>query len=67
MADQIAELANKDTATFENAETSLSEAFEQYTLVADQEKLSSPWPDRRTIGNEAVSCTGTSGLDRSQN
>ena len=41
MADQIAELANKDTATFENAETSLSEAFEQYTLVADQEKLSS--------------------------
>ncbi|QOT09757.1 efflux RND transporter permease subunit [Paenibacillus sp. JNUCC32] len=41
VADQIAELANKDTATFENAETSLSEAFEQYTLVADQEKLSS--------------------------
>ncbi|KOR76230.1 efflux RND transporter permease subunit [Paenibacillus solani] len=41
VADQIAELANKDTATFANAETSLSEAFEQYTLVADQEKLSS--------------------------
>lgn len=41
VADQIAELANKDTSTFENAETSLSEAFEQYTLVADQEKLSS--------------------------
>lgn len=41
VADQIAELANKDTATFDNAETSLSEAFEQYTLVADQEKLSS--------------------------
>lgn len=41
VADQIAELANKDTTTFENAETSLSEAFEQYTLVADQEKLSS--------------------------
>ncbi|ETT65081.1 efflux RND transporter permease subunit [Paenibacillus sp. FSL H8-0457] len=41
VADQIAELANKDTATFENAKTSLSEAFEQYTLVADQEKLSS--------------------------
>ncbi|MDH6673125.1 multidrug efflux pump subunit AcrB [Paenibacillus sp. LBL] len=41
VADQIAELANKDTATFDNAETSLSESFEQYTLVADQEKLSS--------------------------
>ncbi|MGG3280788.1 efflux RND transporter permease subunit [Paenibacillus solani] len=41
VADQIAELANKDEATFANAETSLSEAFEQYTLVADQEKLSS--------------------------
>lgn len=41
VADQIAGLANKDTATFANAETSLSEAFEQYTLVADQEKLSS--------------------------
>ncbi|MFF3922150.1 efflux RND transporter permease subunit [Paenibacillus lactis] len=41
VADQIVELANKDTATFDNAETSLSEAFEQYTLVADQEKLSS--------------------------
>ena len=41
VADQIAQLANKDEATFANAETSLSEAFEQYTLVADQEKLSS--------------------------
>lgn len=41
VADQIVELANKDAATFDNAETSLSEAFEQYTLVADQEKLSS--------------------------
>lgn len=41
VADQIAELASKDEATFANAETSLSEAFEQYTLVADQEKLSS--------------------------
>ncbi|GAE06753.1 RND multidrug efflux transporter [Paenibacillus sp. JCM 10914] len=41
VADQIAELANQQTDTFENAKTSLSEAFEQYTLVADQEKLSS--------------------------
>lgn len=41
VADEIAELAKKDTASFENAETSLSEAYEQYTLVADQEKLSS--------------------------
>lgn len=41
VADQIAQLASKDEATFANAETSLSEAFEQYTLVADQEKLSS--------------------------
>ncbi|MFC7678633.1 efflux RND transporter permease subunit [Paenibacillus sp. GCM10028914] len=41
VADEILELAKKDTASFENAETSLSEAYEQYTLVADQEKLSS--------------------------
>ncbi|WP_054958051.1 efflux RND transporter permease subunit [Paenibacillus dakarensis] len=41
VADQITELAKKDTESFENAETSLSEAYDQYTLVADQEKLSS--------------------------
>lgn len=41
VADDILELAKKDTASFENAETSLSEAYDQYTLVADQEKLSS--------------------------
>lgn len=41
VADQIVKLASEDEATFANAETSLSEAFEQYTLVADQEKLSS--------------------------
>lgn len=41
VADEIMELAKKDTASFENAETSLSEAYDQYTLVADQEKLSS--------------------------
>ncbi|KKO54728.1 efflux RND transporter permease subunit [Paenibacillus sp. DMB20] len=41
VADDILKLAKKDTASFENAETSLSEAYDQYTLVADQEKLSS--------------------------
>ncbi|UNK18135.1 efflux RND transporter permease subunit [Paenibacillus sp. N3/727] len=41
VAEDILELAKKDTANFENAETSLSKAYEQYTLVADQEKLSS--------------------------
>lgn len=41
VAEDILEMAKKDTANFENAETSLSQAYEQYTLVADQEKLSS--------------------------
>lgn len=41
VADDILKLAKKDTVNFENAETSLSEAYDQYTLVADQEKLSS--------------------------
>ncbi|MGM1049125.1 MAG: efflux RND transporter permease subunit [Bacillota bacterium] len=41
VAEDILELAKKDTTNFENAKTSLSKAYEQYTLVADQEKLSS--------------------------
>lgn len=41
VADQILEIANQDTETFDNAETSLSDSYQQYTLVADQEKLSS--------------------------
>lgn len=39
VVDQIEQLMKKDS-TFENVETSLSEAYGQYTLVADQEKLS---------------------------
>ncbi|QCT04636.1 acriflavin resistance protein [Paenibacillus algicola] len=41
VADQILKLTQQDTANFENAESSLAEAYSQYTLVADQEKLSS--------------------------
>lgn len=39
VVDQIAELMRAD-ANFEKVETSLSETYGQYTLVADQEKLS---------------------------
>lgn len=41
VATDILELVRKDTASFENGETSLAESYEQYTLVADQEKLGS--------------------------
>lgn len=41
VADQILAWIQEDTKTFEKGETSLSEAYEQYTLVADQQKLSS--------------------------
>jgi multidrug efflux pump subunit AcrB len=41
VADQIAGIVQKDTANFKDGETSLSESYEQYTIVADQEKLSS--------------------------
>ncbi|WP_379130021.1 efflux RND transporter permease subunit [Paenibacillus sp. sgz500958] len=40
VADQIAGIVQKDTANFKDGETSLSEAYEQYTIVADQQKLS---------------------------
>lgn len=41
VSDQILAWVKEDTANFEKAETSLSEAYEQYTIVADQQKLSS--------------------------
>lgn len=41
VADQILTWIQEDTKTFEKGETSLSEAYDQYTLVADQQKLSS--------------------------
>ncbi|MDQ0192248.1 efflux RND transporter permease subunit [Paenibacillus wynnii] len=40
VADQIAGMVQADTANFKDGETSLSESYEQYTIVADQEKLS---------------------------
>ncbi|WP_410512663.1 efflux RND transporter permease subunit [Paenibacillus sp. BR2-3] len=40
VADQIAGIVQADTANFKDGDTSLSEAYEQYTIVADQEKLS---------------------------
>ncbi|MDO7906486.1 efflux RND transporter permease subunit [Paenibacillus sp. JX-17] len=40
-ADQILKLVKEDTQSFEKAETSLSTSYDQYTLVADQQKLSS--------------------------
>ncbi|WP_138495775.1 efflux RND transporter permease subunit [Paenibacillus pinistramenti] len=40
-ADQILQLVQKDTADFEKAESSLSQGYDQYTLLADQAKLSS--------------------------
>ncbi|AWB46298.1 Swarming motility protein SwrC [Paenibacillus sp. CAA11] len=39
-SDEILKLVQQDKANFEKAETNLSEAYEQYTLVADQQKLS---------------------------
>lgn len=41
VAEQILGLVQEDSKTFEKGETSLSEAYDQYTLVADQQKLSS--------------------------
>ncbi|MGG6313402.1 efflux RND transporter permease subunit [Paenibacillus macerans] len=41
VSDQILTWVQEDTKNFEKGETSLSEAYEQYTLVADQQKLSS--------------------------
>ncbi|MDR9853443.1 efflux RND transporter permease subunit [Paenibacillus sp. VCA1] len=41
VADQILKLVEADKTNFEKAKTSLSKAYDQYTIVADQEKLSS--------------------------
>ncbi|WP_054942316.1 efflux RND transporter permease subunit [Paenibacillus ihuae] len=41
VADEIAGIVNADTENFKDGETSLSESYEQYTVVADQAKLSS--------------------------
>ncbi|WP_342563376.1 efflux RND transporter permease subunit [Paenibacillus sp. FSL R7-0345] len=41
VADEIAGIVNADTKNFKDGETSLSESYEQYTIVADQAKLSS--------------------------
>ncbi|MNZ31673.1 Multidrug resistance protein MdtB [compost metagenome] len=41
VSDQILKWAQEDTETFDKPDTSISEAYEQYTLVADQKKLSS--------------------------
>lgn len=41
VADDILKVVQDDTVNFEDAESSLAEGYEQYTLVADQEKLSS--------------------------
>ncbi|WP_375104229.1 efflux RND transporter permease subunit [Paenibacillus sp. RS8] len=41
VADEIAKIVQADTANFKDGETSLKEAYDQYTIVADQEKLSS--------------------------
>lgn len=41
VADDILKVVAADTDNFEDAESSLAEGYEQYTLVADQEKLSS--------------------------
>ncbi|UQZ33909.1 Swarming motility protein SwrC [Paenibacillus sp. PK3_47] len=40
VADEIAGIVNADTDNFKDGETSLTEAYEQYTVVADQAKLS---------------------------
>lgn len=41
VADEIAGIVNADTKNFKDGDTSLSESYEQYTIVADQAKLSS--------------------------
>ncbi|MEK4519730.1 efflux RND transporter permease subunit [Paenibacillus sp. FSL H8-0122] len=41
VADEIAGVVQADTKNFKDGKTSLSEAYEQYTIVADQAKLSS--------------------------
>ncbi|MFD1179535.1 efflux RND transporter permease subunit [Paenibacillus puldeungensis] len=41
VSDQILKLVQEDTKNFKKGETSLSKAYDQYTLVADQQKLSS--------------------------
>ncbi|OKP85624.1 efflux RND transporter permease subunit [Paenibacillus sp. P32E] len=41
VADEIAGIVKADTNNFKDGETSLSEAYDQYTIVADQAKLSS--------------------------
>lgn len=41
VADGIAAIVNADTDNFKDGETSLAEGYEQYTIVADQAKLSS--------------------------
>lgn len=41
VSDQILSLIQEDTKNFEKGDTSLSKTYEQYTLVADQQKLSS--------------------------
>ncbi|MNO26016.1 Swarming motility protein SwrC [compost metagenome] len=41
VADKIAGIVQADTDNFKDGETSLSEAYDQYTIVADQAKLSS--------------------------
>lgn len=41
VSDQILKWVQEDTKNFDKADTSISEAYEQYTLVADQQKLSS--------------------------
>ncbi|KAA8749937.1 efflux RND transporter permease subunit [Paenibacillus sp. UASWS1643] len=41
VSDEILKLVEADTDNFEKADTTLADTYEQYTLVADQEKLSS--------------------------
>ncbi|WDH98347.1 efflux RND transporter permease subunit [Paenibacillus urinalis] len=41
VADDILEVVKSDTENFEKAESTLEEGYDQYTLVADQQKLSS--------------------------
>ena len=40
VADQIAGIVQKDTVNFKDGKTSLAESYDQYTIVANQEKLS---------------------------
>ncbi|MWV46534.1 MMPL family transporter [Paenibacillus sp. HJL G12] len=41
VSDQILKLVEADAKNFEKAKTSLSKAYDQYTIIADQQKLSS--------------------------